>query len=298
MPSVSFSGHETFPPRLGWFKKAVDGVIEDPEVFSSEDALVTFGVGKNMVRSMRHWSLAAGVLAPTGDGRSALCPSPELGELVFGLQGADPFLEDPATVWWLHWRICSSVERTTLWHFIFAHWGGEELTTERIVEPLAEWLASFGAKMPAERTLERDLQCLRAMYAPARDDASEDALASPFAALGLVSISSHHPRLVRGSHETLSPMVFACAALDFMGGSEAPVPLSALVHGVGAPGRVFRLTEHRVLDLLDAISALPDPPLRFDESQGLRQVYRIPHAPPADHLFMLSLTRHSALLYA
>ena len=48
------SGHETFPIRYGWLKKAFDRVwdTEDQrdnrDVFSGSDAIARFGVGKNM----------------------------------------------------------------------------------------------------------------------------------------------------------------------------------------------------------------------------------------------------------
>jgi hypothetical protein len=58
----SFSGHETFVFRYTWLKKAVDAVSFDPRIFGQDDAIVTLGVGKNMVRSIRHWGLATGTL--------------------------------------------------------------------------------------------------------------------------------------------------------------------------------------------------------------------------------------------
>lgn len=63
-----FSGHETFPLRYGWLKKVYDAVSatedrpENKTVFLGEDAIARFGVGKNMVASMRHWGSAAGIL--------------------------------------------------------------------------------------------------------------------------------------------------------------------------------------------------------------------------------------------
>ncbi len=58
-----FVGHETFTLRYGWLKKAVDAVQEDPGIFQRDDALVILGVGKNRVRSIRHWGLVTGVLS-------------------------------------------------------------------------------------------------------------------------------------------------------------------------------------------------------------------------------------------
>jgi len=50
----SFAGHETFPLRLFWLKKGFDQNAISPEIFLSDEAVVKLGVGKNMVRSIRH----------------------------------------------------------------------------------------------------------------------------------------------------------------------------------------------------------------------------------------------------
>lgn len=55
-----FAGHETFPFRYGWLKKAVDGVARDHLVFSRDDAIVVLGVGKNMVHRLLHPHVCAG----------------------------------------------------------------------------------------------------------------------------------------------------------------------------------------------------------------------------------------------
>ncbi len=100
------SGHETFPLRYGWLKKALDATGESEEqgalrsVFLAEDAIARFGVGKNMVSSMRHWATAAGVIE---DSSSAGRPVPtSLGRKVFSSRGLDPYMEDPATAWLVH----------------------------------------------------------------------------------------------------------------------------------------------------------------------------------------------------
>ncbi|HUZ00605.1 MAG TPA: DUF4007 family protein, partial [Thermomicrobiaceae bacterium] len=64
-----FTGHQTFPFRYGWLKKAVDAVRGDPGFFRRGDALVELGVGKNMVESIRHWGLATQVLTESDRGR-------------------------------------------------------------------------------------------------------------------------------------------------------------------------------------------------------------------------------------
>jgi hypothetical protein len=64
---AQFSGHETFPLRHLWLKKAYDQVACGKGWRSAKialhrsEAIVTFGVGKNMVGAIRHWALTCGI---------------------------------------------------------------------------------------------------------------------------------------------------------------------------------------------------------------------------------------------
>src|SRR3954447_18981402 len=108
LTAYTFSGHETFPFRYPWLKKGYDAVREDVTVFGRDDAITTLGVGKNMVRSIRHWCLAAGLLEEgrgTGENRATTLRPSTLGDwLLHDETGRDPYLEDPATLWLLHWQ--------------------------------------------------------------------------------------------------------------------------------------------------------------------------------------------------
>ena len=117
------SGHETFPLRYGWLKKAFDAVStaegsgHDRSVFLTADAIARFGVGKNMVASIRHWAVAAGVIE-----ESARRTAPSLlGSRVFDDGGLDPYMEDPATAWLVHWQLCGNPRKTT-WFWAFNHY--------------------------------------------------------------------------------------------------------------------------------------------------------------------------------
>ena len=118
-----FSGHETFPLRQLWLRKAYDAVAGNgapaqKSIFADEDAIVRFGVGRNMATSIRHWSTACDIITEQ-DGRYV--PS-ELATMLFHPEtGLDPYCEHPATAWLMHWRIAGTPERTTTWYFLFNH---------------------------------------------------------------------------------------------------------------------------------------------------------------------------------
>src|SRR3954471_7429315 len=127
LTTFSFSGHETFSFRYPWLKKGFDAVRADGGVFQRDDAITILGVGKNMVRSIRHWCLTAGILAGAPDGGRELRPSRPR-TLLLSDEGLDPYLEDPATLWVLHWQIASNRGRAATWFWIFSYFHEPEFT--------------------------------------------------------------------------------------------------------------------------------------------------------------------------
>jgi len=137
----SFSGHETFPLRTNWLKKAVDAIDEDSTVFQSDSAIAKFGVGKNMVRSIRHWGLTSGMIERDNhSNESNALRISDLGEYILGKHGVDPYCEDSATLWLLHWLLCRSSNQASLWHYVFGHWRGGGIDLDSLQQPLNKWL--------------------------------------------------------------------------------------------------------------------------------------------------------------
>lgn len=98
----TFSGHDSFQCRLLWLKKGYD-YLQAGRSFTADDAPVVLGVGNNMVRAIRFWLRAFGLLDEAAEQPN------ELAHLLFGgteeTPGCDPFLEDSATLWLLHYQL-------------------------------------------------------------------------------------------------------------------------------------------------------------------------------------------------
>lgn len=284
MAMVQFSGHETFPLRFLWLPKAVRGAVEDPGVFGSPDAIARFGVGRNMVRAMKHWGLATGVLQPVEGARGHVEPT-AWGAATFGEGGVDPFCERPATAWRMHWELCRSAERATLWHYLFGHWRGGGVDLPALRHELAPWLADRGAPMPSASALKRDLLCLAASYAPvpAARAELEDAGASPLAGLGLVVRSAGTLYLRGGRRTGLTPDVFAAAVVDYWEAAASgrrTLGVDEVLRMAGSPGRVFLLSEDQGGELVERAAALEGSPFEVDRTGHLHQLYRTDVAAP------------------
>ena len=287
----SFSGHETFPLRLNWLKKGVNAVNDSEAIFHSDDAIVEFGVGKNMVRSIRHWGLATEVLQPHPDsGKTNALRVSDLGAYLLGEKGVDPYCEDEATLWLLHWLLCRSPKRSTLWHFIFGYWRKGALELQSLQPTLKRWLDERDVRMPSTATLSRDFQCFLNTYtAPYLDDSHLETIVNfPLTSLGLLYKNGGVVYLREGQQRNLPPEIFAYAVLDYwdrnFGGKETLSSYDILTNRA-SPGQIFLLDEEQAYELVDRIETFDVVPFRFDSTAGIHQFYRTSNATPKTNLF-------------
>lgn len=292
---LQFAGHETFTLRYGWLKKAVDAVlsaesdgITDPtSIFTSEQSIADFGVGKNMVQSIRHWAIAAGILGfQTSDSGSSRLVVTHLGRIIFGDRG-DPFLEHPGSLWLIHWHLASNPERTTTWYWAFNEFNESSFDRDLLVQRLSrriELLRDSGRLRESrlsETTIRRDVECFVRTYLVKSLSAKglhEENLESPLSELSLVQTMGVGGgfKFRRGPKPTLPDEVFLYGLVEFWRNlypTRREFSVEVLSHDPGSPGRVFLLDEESVAERLANMADLTDGAIRWDESTGLRQVY-------------------------
>ena len=302
MPAPKFAGHETFCLRYGWLKKAVDATAADPLVFTRDEAVIALGVGKNMVRAIRHWGLMTGILEespdqPNNRGRH-IRPS-TLGKLLFAADGVDPYLEEPGTLWLLHWNLASRPDGPTTWHWAFNYFPESEFTKERLGGWLQDLVDQADWTRVADSSLKRDVDCFIRTYVPSRASKTlvlEDSLDSPLAELELMRDIEGDRMYAfgRGEHPSLPLAVFVYALLEYWRTAAAhreALSFDELAFQPGSPGRVFKLTENAVSDYLESLERFTGRAIGYDVTAGLRQVYRRKPLQPLDLLHQLSATR-------
>lgn len=263
--SPAFARHETFHPRYGWIKKAVDAVAADENAFNHDNAVVELGVGKNMVRSIRHWGISFKVIAPMkGDSlRSSACGVTAVGEVIFGNCGWDAYAEQLGTLWLLHWLLLAPSCNVPVWWLAFNEFSGIEFTEEQLVEFVID--RTRGWAQPNPSSIKKDVSCLLRMYAQGHSRLGfDDLIDCPFRELELIrpsSVTSGAFRFIAGDKPSLPPSIAAFACLDFLARVEAganTISVGRLATEPGAPGRVFRLSEVALLDLLQQAALLHD----------------------------------------
>jgi len=279
-----FGGHQTFSFRHGWLEKGFRGIAASDELFGADDAIVRLGVGKNMVESIRHWCVLAQLIEnndreeakrtrsyrPTDIGRRLLDPS----------DGWDPYLEDDASLWLVHWLLVSNPVRRTVWQVIFAQFNKPEFSRTELSDFLKAFVDFHEIRVSAS-TLGRDLDCFLKTYVAARSDGelTEENFHCPLADLGLIrpSPESDTFHFDIGAKYSLPPAVFYFAFEQFSARSRATsqtMIIQECLYGTGSPGQAFKLDENALLEQFEAVSEATGGALLLDDTAGLKQIYR------------------------
>ncbi|MBV7259364.1 DUF4007 family protein [Erythrobacter crassostreae] len=272
-----FSGHETFPLRHGWLQKAFRAVSDAPSpkdasgIFRDPAAITRFGVGRNMVAAIKFWSIAAGVLDETSEG----LVTGWAGELLLGENGIDLYLEDPSSIWLLHW-FCASRPRLTSVYWLFNEYNGSDLLRKDALDTIMAIAAREDWSRVARTTVDRDLQCHLRNYIGGRGQGETGG--SLFSELGLIiPLDRHRVRLVRAAHGSLPSWVFLFALEEFWDRT-APtaetLSFERIAYTSGSPGRVFLLEPEALVDRLEGLDRVSHGNIAWSESAGLRQLVR------------------------
>lgn len=278
-----FAKHETFHPRFGWLKKGFDAVAEKSDIFSLADAHLLLGVGKNMASAIKYWCSAFKVVNPVraNESRSFKYYTTKFGELLLSNKGWDPWLENPASLWLLHWNLLKIPCRATAWYLVFNKSRKTEFTEQDLYSELEHFCNQLNINV-AESSLHKDLLCILRMYAENKDGespknfAGEESLACPFVELGLIQQTndSKYYQFRHGAKSNLPAEVIITAALDYAAATapgQKTISTSSLLYQPGSPGVIFKLTESALCAAIEEVSD-KNKKIMLTDSAGLVQM--------------------------
>lgn len=245
--------------------------------------MIDLGVGKNMVGSIRHWCLAARLIQESQEtGQRGRFVATEIGRQVFSNSGFDPYLEDPGTLWLIHWMIASNFKNATTWFWMFSNWNGVEFTRDRTSYEVQSWLEKHGYKTVSDNSLKRDIDCFVHTYVHSRHSKSaviEDTLDCPLVDLRLISelADGKTYQFQRGPQVSLPNEIFLFALAEFWNtyaGHAKSIAFERIAYDPGSPGRIFKLDEDSLAGRLESIDQSTHGGFTYDETAGLKQVYK------------------------
>ena len=237
-----------------------------------------------MVRSIRHWCQVTQLIEFGGvdlNNRRRFVPT-ELGDRTFADDGFDPYLEDAATLWLIHWNLTTNANRATTWFWAFSIFGQNEFTKDKFISELITWTEKSTRNRISENSIKRDVDCFLRTYVPSRltkTTTMEDTFDCPLVELDLISDSpdGNTYRFHRGPKPSLPIEIFAAVLSEFWDtrfSENNTLTFANIAYSEKSPGRTFQLDEDTLAEYLDRLESLTDGALRYDETAGMKQVYR------------------------
>jgi len=180
----TFSGHDSFQCRQLWLKKGYDFVQENNS-FNDEEAVVRLGVGKNMVSAIRYWMKAFNII----DYKDNIT---KFGAKLFDKDiGYDPYLEDEASLWLLHYQLVQT-GYASIYSIIFNEFRKEKLFFTK--ETFLNYLKRIKDANPElsfnENTIAKDFIVFLNMYKSDSENTDvEDSFSGILSEIGMLRIS-------------------------------------------------------------------------------------------------------------
>jgi hypothetical protein len=275
---MTFSGHESFQCRQLWLKKGYDFIAEGKS-FRSEDAVVTLGVGKNMVSSIKFW-LKAFNLIDVDDKLT------DFANAIFDDKtGFDPYLEDEATLWLLHYQLIKNRFAST-YSLIF-----NELRREKIEFTNDHFVSFIKRKSETEsnltfnaNTLNADFEVFRKMYyTESASNLTEDSYSGILTDLGLLksyakeipisgikSIRKEMFYIENNERKSLPPQIFLYSIIDNQQ-YDLIVNFNSIEQDYDSAGSIFAINSVGIKNKIDEAVDMFDF-ISFSDHAGIKEL--------------------------
>lgn len=264
---IRLQGHEKFALRDGWLNKGIRMVEKDSSVFLGKNAPDVFGIGNNMVKSLRYWLKAFGLIEEK-PGKGAFLT--DMGNLILE---NDPYFEDVFTIWILHSYIARNIDNATSWYMFFNRIAIDDLDKEQIEKLLLKEISKYAIGTSfSEKSVKSDLDVILNMYGKKKENSDpEDKSQSPFAQLNLLKcfdgkFSKNHPDTkIINEWVVLFELSHMLANKDFISIEDA-------VEGECGLSKVYQLSSVTANELLDRLESFEY--IDINRTAGLDVIYK------------------------
>lgn len=265
----TFSGHDSFQCRQLWLKKGYD-FVKEGRSFNSEDAVVKLGVGKNMVSAIRFWLKAFNII----DNKDK--PT-EFGTKLFDEDnGYDPYLENEASLWLLHYQLVKT-GLASIYSIIFNEFRKEKMFFDKdsflkYIKIIEESNSNLSFN---ENTLGKDFTVFINQYKSDSESKSiEDSFSGVLSELELLSSKGKGKEelffVENTERDSLPDAVVLFTILDNPNYGNS-ISLNALEFDINSPGSVFALNRSGLFAKISNI-AQEYKDITFTDQAGIKEL--------------------------
>lgn len=261
MKKPTFSGHESFQCKTQWLKRGYDFVSEGNN-FNDEDAVLQLGVGKNMVSSIRYWMKAFGLYSQENN-------LTEIADYIFNnVEGKDPYIEDVATLWLLHYLLVKTNTASTYnIAFIDFHKQRNDFEKDNLYSYIRRLCFENGYQyLCNENTVKKDINVLLQNYIEPDSGNYEDYSALLLDLNLIRKVSKNTYCFNNLNHTSVTPEIFLYAILAEKEGLSISFDMLIEI------ALIFCLTTNDLLEVIKQICDKYPNHIVFSDVAGVRQL--------------------------
>ena len=272
MASIKYkiSGHEKFPFRDGWLTKGICLLKDencDASIFNEKNAADKLGVGSNMVKSIRYWMTACGLLEKSGNKQV-------LSQLAEWIYEYDMYFEDVFTWWLIHSNLAKNKEDAAVWNIFFNMTDIESFEKEEVERAINKELSVLINSKYSEKSVKDSLDVLLNMYSKVmrRADDPEDKNVCPLSMLGLIKRDGGSYVITQPDMRKIKEDLVLYELAD-MFEEEDSLSIDKIYSGENGLGNIYHLTRTQVNQFLDLLE--DNGYIKVNRTAGLDVVYSI-----------------------
>ena len=264
---IRLHGHEKFALRDGWLTKGLSIIDKRPDAFLGSEGPDLFGIGNNMVKSLRYWMKAFKLIEENPGAGAKLS---ELGKII--LQN-DVYLEKNFTLWILHSQIAKNIAEATTWYMFFNKCNVIDMEKDEIEKILYREISQYVMGQPfSENSLKNDVDVLLNMYSKNKVNSDpEDKSQSPFANLGLVKNTENLYSQTSPKRRDIDEWVVLYELAEMMR-DKNEISIERVLNGTCGISHIYQVKPVLANELLDRLDAAEY--IRVDRTAGLDMIYR------------------------
>lgn len=263
---IRLQGHEKFALREGWLTKGLMEISDNPKVFSEREAPDIFGIGSNMVKSLRYWLKAFGLIVENGNAGVKLTDIAQI------IQKYDMYFEDIFTLWVLHSHIAKNIDEATSWYMFFNRCDVEDFDREQINSVVGREISKYiNNENFSGKSLSSDIDVVLSMYGKVKEMADpEDKNISPFAQLELIKNNDNFYTKVQTDRRIVSEWN-VLYELAFWFKETSSVSIETISYGEKSLSAIYQMNSVAINEYLDRLDALGY--IHVDRTAGLDMIY-------------------------
>lgn len=275
--------NESFSLRQGWLQKGINIVKENGSAFKGTDAPIVFGMGSNMVKSLKYYLKEFSLIEDKKAGEVVLS---EIGECIYKY---DRFLEDPFSLFILHINSLVNKYINTVSYFYFNTGSLTSATKEEILESIKTHLENLNIDVKPQM-LNNDVSVLFRNYIESDSDENpeENAYVSPLSSLALIKKDGGVYKKCSPKLEVLSSFVVFYNILLLTNAKE--LTLDELLAMNNNPTLSLNLSEATLLYYLEDLDKSGY--IRLSKTAGLNTI-KILKRPSIDELYKTYRSKES-----